>query len=488
MLKKIYNSKYTSIALDAIGIFSLASFIFLGLYLRFIVDIIPSCYFTDALIVYVECGNGFWDGVLKFYFQFFSPFLIMWMVPLLGYGLVMSLLSFKILPFLTSLLLTTVLLISIITSIRIAYKILKRLTWWTGGYEQKDRALALMLSVLILIPSAVAMGLKYYLAPPQSSDRIITIDMWHNEFSIQRHYLHDWSLVDIERPAQEPSAFASIGRRGRNIHPFASIDISYNEIDPSFDEGKKVRIGIAPHYNLMTEQGLYKKREKYLEGKKARQSRGEALYAPVQRLPHWELYEPVKPLIYERNILIHRNAQGQIENILECTPKTHCAQRMGLSGTRLPKCKTPEECENCSRVCDESSFGTTTMNVRYTFDKKYLDSYFDRHKKIIEFVNTHTTPKTPEAFVYNANNIVSWQETDGTFSIELTEQGQQEFAKLTKKNLGMPISIYVGDLLVSSPIIREVIASGRMTFFTDDEMRQKVINALPSDKREINSD
>ena len=128
------------------------------------------------------------------------------------------------------------------------------------------------------------------------------------------------------------------------------------------------------------------------------------------------------------------------------------------------------------------------MNVRYTFDKKYLDSYFDRHKKIIEFVNTHTTPKTPEAFVYNANNIVSWQETDGTFSIELTEQGQQEFAKLTKKNLGMPISIYVGDLLVSSPIIREVIASGRMTFFTDDEMRQKVINALPSDKREINSD
>lgn len=58
MFKRIFGSKPASIILDAIGVFSLASFLFLGFYLRFIVDILPSCYFTDALIVYVECGKG----------------------------------------------------------------------------------------------------------------------------------------------------------------------------------------------------------------------------------------------------------------------------------------------------------------------------------------------------------------------------------------------------------------------------------------------
>src|SRR5688572_23154553 len=89
--------------LDAIGVFSLASFLLLGIFLNFIVDISPSCYFTDALIVYVECGKGLFNDVLQFYLQVFAPYLLMWAAPFMFMGVFVSLISLKVIAFLASL-------------------------------------------------------------------------------------------------------------------------------------------------------------------------------------------------------------------------------------------------------------------------------------------------------------------------------------------------------------------------------------------------
>ncbi len=159
MFKRILGSKAASIILDAIGIFSLASFLFLGFYLRFIVDILPSCYFTDALIVYVECGKGIIGGSLKFYFQFFSP-LIVWIAPLLVYGLFTSFTHFVLSKFLMTLLMSSIILISIGASFRIIYKILKRLTWKKAAYSEKERLTA---SLLLLMAAVHLFSIRLWL-------------------------------------------------------------------------------------------------------------------------------------------------------------------------------------------------------------------------------------------------------------------------------------------------------------------------------------
>ncbi|MCD8566382.1 MAG: hypothetical protein LRY36_00325 [Alphaproteobacteria bacterium] len=487
MFNKIYNSRYTAIALDVIGVFSLASFILLGFYLRFIVDLLPSCYFTNALIVYVECGNSIIGEILKAYFYLFSP-LIVWIIPLLGFGLVMSAASLRVVPFLTTLLFTSIALLAIGTSIRISYKILKRLTWRWAAYGHKDRMIAFMLVAIILLPSIAAMGLKYHIVPSQLSNQEVRVDMWHNEFSMPRHYLHAWSLIDVERPERKPSPFAKIVAQGRKLYPFATVDIAYNQIDPLLDDDEILRISISPHYSVMSNMELYRVREKYLETKQARTSGHGPLYGPMQRMQSWEIYEPLNSAGYEPDIFIHRNVQGQIESILECTPKTHCAERISLSGARMPRCKSAEECEACSRVCDDVSLGTTTLNIRYMFNKKDLDSYFDRHSKIVAFIEDHSTPKAPERFIYNTSNIVSWREADGAVSIQLTEEGQKEFADLTRRNVGKPLETYVGDLLIGSAIVREPIEGGRMFISMDDEKKQEVINLLPADRKEDNGE
>ncbi len=483
MLKKIWNSKYLSWGLDAVGIFSLASFIMLGFFLRFIVDILPSCYFTDALIVYVECGTGFTGGFLKFYFQFFSP-LIAWIVPLMVYSLVVSAATLRIIQFFTSLLFCGVILLAIIMSFRMIYRISKRLLWRRSAYSPKERHMALAILLLALSPSILAWTVKYQIRPPQSSSKIITVDMWHSTFSIPRHYLNNWALTEIKRPSKQSSAFENISRRGKTSYPFASIDILYSKIDSSAAGNEKTRVSVSPHYNQMSETELYQKREEYLEGKKKRTARKELMYAPAKNMGGWEVYEPEHTVVFEPDIFIHRNDQGNIENILECTPKTHCAKRISLSGWSLPKCKNDTKCLDCTRMCKERSFGTQTLNVSYSFDKKYLDRYFDRHDKIINFIESHSTPKEAARFSFTGSNISSWRDVNMGLSIRLTESGKLELFEMTQQNVGKPMAMYVEDHLVSSPIVMEPIGSGSAMLAVDDEMKQKIIPLLPAKKIE----
>jgi len=493
MLKKIWNSKYLSWGLDAVGIFSLASFLMLGFFLRFIVDILPSCYFTDALIVYVECGKDFTGGFLKFYFQFFSP-LIAWIVPLMGYGLVVSAATLRIVQFFTSLLFCSLILLIIITPFRIIYKISKRLLWKRSAYSAKERHVALVILLLALSPSIFAWAVKYYVEPPQSSNRIVTVDMWHSELSFPRNYLQDWSLIDIQRPAEEPRGTPGhpIHSR-RKVNPFANLYVSYNEIDPSLTEDEKISIRLVPHYNVMSEEALFRKREDYLQAKIKKQYRKKAegfkidhpLYEPVARTADWDIYKSETDTSgYEPDIYVHKNTDGKIQNILECTPRGRCAEKRGKTGWMLPKCKSEDECQNCTRMCQEQSFGTSEYIVHYSFDKKYLDSYFDRHEKILNFIESHSTPKETARFSFTNNNISSWREVDMGFSIKLTENGKQKLLKTTRQNVGKPMKMYVGTLLVSSPVVREPTGGGSAMLVVDDEMKQKILPLLPAEKKE----
>lgn len=96
-------------------------------------------------------------------------------------------------------------------------------------------------------------------------------------------------------------------------------------------------------------------------------------------------------------------------------------------------------------------------------------------------------PKPYAQYKISTENIASWYEVDYGFYIHLTPQGQKEFSSITSENLNKPIELYVGDMLVSTPIVREVISSGNMALSADSDMKTKLRTILPQ-SREDNDD
>ncbi|MGE4167116.1 MAG: hypothetical protein AB7E67_14135 [Xanthobacteraceae bacterium] len=47
-------------------------------------------------------------------------------------------------------------------------------------------------------------------------------------------------------------------------------------------------------------------------------------------------------------------------------------------------------------------------------------------------------------------------------SIALSPDGAKRFATLTEKHVGMPVQIVVGDRILTTPLVKEPIASGRL--------------------------
>lgn len=389
---------------------------------------------------------------------------------------------------------SSIILISIGTSFRIIYKILKRLTWKRAAYSGKERLIASLLLLISLTPVLSILAVKFYVEPPKSSGRIITVDMWHSQLNIPRYYLEDWSLINIERPATEPRGTLGHPIHGRRkANPFANLYVSYKEIDPSLTEDEKISIRLVPHYSLLNEVELFQKREDYLQSviKKTYRRKVEGfkvdhpLYEPVEVTENWEIYKSaVDASGYEPDIYVHKNDQGKIENILECTPRGHCAKKRGPNSWSLPKCKNEDECLKCTRICEDNSFGNTENFISYSFDKKYLDTYFDRHQKILNFIASHTARKPTAKFSFNKDNIASWKEVKGGVSIKLNEDGQKQLLELTRENVNKPLEMYVEDFSVMSPVVREPIGSGSALLAVDGEIREKVISLLPKDKME----
>ena len=398
MIKEIRKSKYFSWSLDAIGLISLVSFVVLSFFNSFIVDVLSNCYWTSVLIGYVECGNSFFGEILKLYFILFSLSSFIYF-PFLIFGLFHALVSLQLKSFLLSLLFLFLWIIALGASFHIVSKIIKGFRS-REEYNSAKRHKSLLYLLIIFIPVFSILALKYYMKPPEFSKRIITVDMWHEELSFPRHYLEDWSLIDIQRPEKKPAGTpgASIHLE-RKVYPFVDLNIGYNEIYPSINSNDKIEIRLVPNYSVLSEEILYQMREDYLQDRVQKMYTHSdekpkvsyPVYGTAERKKDWEVYRssPNAPS-HMPDIYVHRNNNGGIENIVRCTPKRRCLER-AEDGYKV--CKRGNACQACSSVCSDESFGNMKYVIDYSFDKKDLDSYFDRHQKIINFIDAHGQSK-----------------------------------------------------------------------------------------------
>jgi len=69
----------------------------------------------------------------------------------------------------------------------------------------------------------------------------------------------------------------------------------------------------------------------------------------------------------------------------------------------------------------------------------------------------------PEArFILGRDNIASWRQSDDSIQVRLTEETRNEFLTLTLQNIGKTVSVYIGEELVMSPVVRAPIDSGSL--------------------------
>lgn len=403
LIKRLAASKGLSITLDCIGIFSAASFLLVILYQDFFIKLIPNCYTGFAVAGFIKCEGGFFIELFGAYLHFFSPLSIGILI-LAVYGLGVSLIELKLLAFFFQLIYILLAILAVFTTIRILFKTLRKFI----KYKLSSQIISsLLILFLIALPSLMARGVKMTVMPSESSGKMINVDMWHAEFSMPRKYLDNWSITDIKRPSSKPSAFIHHLRSGNTAYPFAVFDVTFEEIKETANEksanilnGQEgVRIRVSPHYDILSEQDLFAEREKFIKGhiKRTYNEDKKPIYdPPYKTINDWELYKP-NPLSvgFKADIYVARNEDRQITNILECVPDDWCIKYIGdvkaKTAWQYNQCKTDEECQNCPRVCTDKSYGTGRFLIGYSFDKKYMDQYFEYHKLIIEFVESFIT-------------------------------------------------------------------------------------------------
>ncbi len=388
MIKRLLYSKYVSRFLDTLGVFYLASFLCTTLFLSFLVEIIPQCYPTNALIPFVECGDNLF---LKVYFLLCSPIII-------GFGMLAFYGIFAFLfqiQFLWSLLCSSIIILIIVISLRIIYKILKRLTWDKTSYSSKEHRVAFILLCLIFFPTFVTFTLKSYLIPPPSSERIIKVDLWHSTLSIQRNYLGDWSLTEIKRPEKEIHPFY----RGQSVYPYSIMNIPAQIINKNAPENKHIIVRVTPHYSIMSNSEMSQKRQSLLDEKISERHYKvqNLIYEKPRILKEWYLYKTktgLKPSLgIGFDIYTSKNNEQEIEHLLYCTPETHCTTLRNKYSILTGTCKSELECRSCDRICTTQGSGTNENTISFTFPKEDIDMYFDIYPKIMEFVNSRIEVK-----------------------------------------------------------------------------------------------
>lgn len=275
----------------------------------------------------------------------------------------------------------------------IAYKLFKRLVWKRGDYTPQQRRTAAICVFLILSPTFCAGLLKLYIEPPRFINRTITVDLWHADLKIERRHLEKWSLVSYPKPEKELSPFEFHYIGSHKYLPFARLEVSYREMDPTFDDDEKVFIKIEPHYEVRTEAELIEKRQKYFDSESPyRNSPLKPVFKPAGRQMGFEVFEFIGSRSGQPDFYVQKNENGGLESLLECTPDTHCVTPFGRGFDQKP-CGDEEECKSCKRICTDKSQGTEMLNIEYRFDKKYLGSYFALHQAVLDFVAAHMVVK-----------------------------------------------------------------------------------------------
>ncbi len=85
-------------------------------------------------------------------------------------------------------------------------------------------------------------------------------------------------------------------------------------------------------------------------------------------------------------------------------------------------------------------------------------------------------------FVLSDQNILSWEELDQGISFKLNPAYIRELEELTRANLNKTMNFYVGDLLVSTPVIPEVINTGHVFIVAEADKKIRIIALLPPTK------
>lgn len=464
-----------------IGGFCLSSLILLGFFLNFIVDLIPSCGWGWGSLPSLNCGPSFYGKILSYYLMHFSPFSFSVFILFVYFGVIGPIRP-KVMGFVLLFAVILKIFIFLIVPLIIAYKLFKRLVWKRRDYSPQQRRTAAICLCLILLPTFCVGILKLTIEPPRFINRTITVDLWHADLKIERRHLEKWSLVSYPKPLNDPSlpGFRLIGSHEKL--PFAWLEVPYRELDPSFDDDENIFIKIEPHYDVRTEAELAEKRQKYFDFESSKWgSKDKPIFKPADQQMGFAVFE--RQLGGWSDFYIHKNAEGKIENLLECTPDTHCVTPFGRGWTQK-RCADEDACKSCQRICTDKSLGTEMLNIEYRFDKKYLGSYFALHQEVLDFVAARVTPKPAVKFVFNRQNVKSWREEDIRIKIELTEEGRVEFERLSRVNINKPIDLYIEDLKIGSPVFREAIKTPVNYVFDDPQVHQKVISLLPPDKQE----
>lgn len=379
-------AKYKEWAYDAAGVFVLASFLALGFYLRFIVDLVPECYFTDALIVYIECNPK--NPVASAYFQFFSP-LVLWILPFIPFMAFNSLWG----PFI---------ILGVVLFSVSAFRVLRKIfVLFKKGESRKKKNHALMLLAFILTPFLIINVFKSFTIPPDSSTKVISIDLWNSQLRAPRNTLEEWSLIEIKKPIKpykDPHASLSMWRKDI---PFAKIRIPDNLAARMGLEGPAT-ISVTPRYESMSKDELFQQREKLLS-KRLKQEIHFVNNKKFQSFPEspdnegdWLVYKNQNITgKYEEDIYIMRDENGQLLYTVECMA-SHTYQLTQMGKTRTVFCSTDQNCRELPRRCQEKNAGEQSVayGFGFFFDKQILNDYPVIREDMMRYISAFITPKT----------------------------------------------------------------------------------------------
>jgi hypothetical protein len=280
------------------------------------------------------------------------------------------------------------LLIIIRPAFRFLKKFIKLFVAEDVNTPKEEKRSALLIMILILLPLIIITIIKWQYIPFRYSSKLVTIEMWNSQLSVPRNLLKDWSLFPYPQEARGQAFMSYIGKiRVTGETPFARFQVNTSNIDSSIGLNESIDIYVRPSPEKKAGSDQYSTRDKILANKlKARTSEDEMVYSQPIQLQGMELYKAKtnqKRLF--KDILVSRNKDEEIKNILECTPDEWCSS--GYHVILNFKEGTRERVRVCNKICN-SSINVSSLHVSYSFDKKNLTHFLDFPTKVESFIES----------------------------------------------------------------------------------------------------
>lgn len=378
MFKKFWAYKHTQYALNTMGIFSLASFLMLGANHLFIMDMLSECYYDGEIIFYITCGQGIASNALAIFLQLFNPILL----PSFFFNIMLMIFLGSDLP---TIALGAGLFLALILSWATAMRFIAIST------RQFLNAQKLQLNILFMLfavvtPLFLVSSTKFLIAPPKYSNKIVSIDMWHDQFFIPRKHLERWTIKTSEKPDKPVTGFERLTIRNKKISPFFTFIIPH-EISQAMglENTDSQSVWVSPHHEILAENYLYLRRE---AGLKLSLS-SKYSQAPTQE-GLWLVYKNQDiEQIYEGDIYVMRDSNHHISLILKCTASHAYLETRGKHINTVA-CKPEEDCAHKKRNCHE--IDSSDQNYIYSFptvNKAALNEYPENREKLLKLINSY---------------------------------------------------------------------------------------------------